>query len=294
AEEGLRLAYFAGMLWLGQRRLTEARTALDALLALDAASRPNLARAYALDVAYVTACKQGDTAAAKALAVEQLAIASRIGSRPAIASALQWLAMALRELGDLDGALAASTESLTLWHDLGNRELAAAALIRHGEIYQARGELERARAAYEQSATEFAALGTTVKRLHHHRGSVCLEQGDLAAARVSFERYIKDLADLPPVWVLSALADFAELAVAERRPELALRLASTLEAFGSASGTTLQATERRPLDRWLTIARQALTPEEIATAWQEGQNLTPEQSGVGRAYGSGFAAIVRN
>jgi len=78
--------------------------------------------------------------------------------------------------------------------------------------------------------------------------------------------------------VLSALADVAELAVAEGRPVLALRLAGALAELSSTSGYTLQPTERRALERWLATARQALTLEEAAAAWQAGQKLTPKEA----------------
>jgi tetratricopeptide (TPR) repeat protein len=280
AEEGLRLCYLAGIVRLQQRRLTEVATALVALLALDVAAQPTMSRAYAFDLAWNTAYHHGDLLAARALAEGLLAIARRLGSRPAIAWAATWLGITLRELGDFTGALAASTECRTLWQDLGYLDMAADELTREGEVYQAQGDLERARAAYEQSAREnTAAVGAHGGlRYYHHIGSVSLEQGDLAAARATFAGYVEIADDAPMYSVLSALADVAELAVAEGRPVLALRLAGALAELSSTSGYTLQPTERRALERWLATARQALTLEEAAAAWQAGQKLTPKEA----------------
>ena len=280
AEEGLRLACFAALTWSTQGRIAATRTAFEAVLALDVEARPSTTRAWALRVAWMLATRQGDYPEGQLLAEAFLSVARTIGSRPATAIALSILGIALRELGVYEPALTAMAECRTLWQALGDRQQAAHELIRQGEVYQARGEWGRARAAYERSVVELQELGKPAPRLHHHLGSVSLEEGDLVAARRWFGRYVREpaLFYFSATGSLSALADYAELAAAEQRPALALRLAGALAAHGSAAGVSLQPTERQALDRWLAKARQALTSDEAETAWREGQELTPDQA----------------
>ena len=214
-------------------------------------------------------------------------MARQLGRGPALAAALSGTGIMQREAGAYDDALAALAESREQWQALGNREQAAYQLIRQGEVYQARAEMARARAAYEQSAAELGGHGYLTFRLHHHLGTLALEEGDLAAARLWICQYARDPKPAMGGHRLSTLADFAELAAAEGRPAQALRLAGALESAGTSMGAKLQPTEQQLLDRWMARARQALTPEEAAAAWQAGQDLT-EAEALGEALaGSG-------
>jgi DNA-binding NarL/FixJ family response regulator len=57
-----------------------------------------------------------------------------------------------------------------------------------------------------------------------------------------------------------------------------VRLASAAAAFRELVGAPLRGAERAALDRWLTLARQSLSPEAADQAEAEGRALTPEQA----------------
>jgi DNA-binding NarL/FixJ family response regulator len=68
------------------------------------------------------------------------------------------------------------------------------------------------------------------------------------------------------------------LAAARTHAARAVRLASAAAAFRELVGAPLRGAERAALDRWLTLARQSLSPEAADQAEAEGRALTPEQA----------------
>ena len=76
----------------------------------------------------------------------------------------------------------------------------------------------------------------------------------------------------------SALDAFAHLAVDAGRPDRAVRLAGAAARLRASSGTSEWPAVQQSRERWLAVAREALSPETFAAAWAAGQAMTPEEA----------------
>jgi hypothetical protein len=78
--------------------------------------------------------------------------------------------------------------------------------------------------------------------------------------------------------VVGQLAAFAELAVAQGRPDRALRLAGSVQAVCAATGIHVFPLDRAQMDRSLETARRTLGEEAATAAWTSGQSMAMDQA----------------
>ena len=153
-------------------------------------------------------------------------------------------------------------ESLRLYEAAEDITGMAHGHIRLGEVAQALGDFPLARRHYEASRAIFDEVGTRWGRLWHHFGLLALDEGDPATARTHLTACLRLHESLggERQWLLSSLAAFTVLAVAEDQPGRALTLAGAAEALRERTGAVLQPTERGRFERAVAVARGALSP----------------------------------
>jgi hypothetical protein len=170
-----------------------------------------------------------------------------VGSGELVAIVLGELADVSRQEGDDAEATRAYAETLALYRDLGyDEDLMAGVLTRLGELALDQGAGAAARS--------YAAEGVSVtwSTLQAGRGDV---------------RYIA-----------GALELCGGIAAAQGDPCRALRLAGATAALRERTSRPLIPFDQAALTRRLAPARQALSAEEQALAWTEGQAMTLEQT----------------
>lgn len=243
----------------------KAGSALQQALALDPDDDVALAGAAALATA------RHDFAGALRLAERSLRV------NPYGATALAMKVDALTELGRYDEALEAVRE-------MAGVQPGVAVSTRASYAFELRGDVERARAALEE-AVELSTTPADTAFAHHHLGEISEAEGDLAAARASY-----DAALAADPSYLSAVVARAELlaasgdptaALAELRdaveqaplPEFLIVYGELLEATGQVSQAREQYTAARAM-----FGQFAAGGEDVDTelALFEAEHGTPE------------------
>ena len=272
------LARFWGLHWAE----AEGRQRLKA--ALDADTRPTLARANALiDAAYLEHTG-GDLAAAKTRAEEALALSRRLGDAWCTARAnftLGGLAIDLDH--DLPKAQRIFEDSVECFRQLGDDYLALASLNTLAFVHELRGDRDRGRALRENALRRARAT-------HNERGEAAT-LGVLAKHAIDDGRIDDALAMLKQstpikrdqgMLVEEDLLLFAQAFAAHNKPQLAAQLVS--------ASTTLLAEKRdnqppfgvawlAEIERsTLTSICQQLSQAAVSRALEEGQALTRDQA----------------
>ncbi len=196
-ELALRLAgslawfwYFGGHLREGRAWLERAlaRAAMDSSpRARDAAARR--ARAKALAGAGMLAIRQTDSAAARALLEESVALLRELGDRPGLAAALTFLGEAVMSQGDASAGRTLEGESANLFRQLGDDWGLALALTALGQTASYQDENAAVRAWCGESATLFRRLGDDwgLAQALSHLGRAALNERDYAQAEALYE-----------------------------------------------------------------------------------------------------------
>jgi len=246
AIEGLGLCQAAGEdFWTATalNLLTEA--ALHAGRADEAATRANDAVAiarkagdrwnegYALGTMAAAAGQRGDLADAQRLGEAALAIMRDIDQQWGVARTLLGLADLARLTGDCSGAQRRYQEALTILRVLNARPEIARCLAGLGRIAMDRGEAELGRRHLAQSIELSRSIGNRIG-------------------------------------MVRGLEAFAALAVQERRPDQAVRLAAAAAALREAAHLPPQTASRT--ERYLAAAR-GLGQEAVRRLWAHGAGL---------------------
>ena len=221
-----------------------------------------------------------NAAHARLVLEESLAIGRSLGDQIGVGHNLIALGtLALRQ-GDFTTAQRWLEESLAINRTLGN-QVAAYSLGALGELAFHRGNYEQARSYYEESQVlnNQAGQDTQDPWLFAHMAYTALRQGDMAEARATFEQSLTGYkaagSKLDIAFVLEGLAS---LAVAQSRPELALRLFAWADATREVIDALRPPVEQAEVDRDLATIRAQLDEAAIAAARAEGRAMTLEQA----------------
>jgi tetratricopeptide (TPR) repeat protein len=110
-------------------------------------------------------------------------------------------------------------------------------------------------------------------------GSVDFEEGRYQEANALFRRGLEVALDYGDQNLFAHLLEgFSGLASAQGQHQRALRLGGAAEALREADGAPLHPAQRRVVERWLTLSREALGVEAATTAWTAGRILPVEQA----------------
>jgi predicted ATPase/DNA-binding CsgD family transcriptional regulator len=185
ADGGFRIV---GSLWLWcWLTFREARRWVEQLRVLPSASAPTLARGKALNAAAILAWGDGDTATARPLAEQAVAVCRELGCGRELAHALQTLGASTD--GDrlsMEATYAAATEIIDRE---GNPWWMALTRLRHSVASAQLGETLSARALAAEAAQRFERVGDEffLGRSRLQLGLAQLQLGDLSEARVNLE-----------------------------------------------------------------------------------------------------------
>ena len=285
-ERDLRLAGALGRFWWFRGYFTEGRAWLQELLELTEASGRTAVRAKALHAQGVLIHRSADYAAgdqelARSRLEESIEIYRELGDVPRTAVVLWNLGRLSNEAGDLETARSSLEESLELERRLGNERGIAQTRSSLGFTSLLRGEHESARAHLEESLRILRRLGSTedITRCLLFLGHLACDRGDYAAARARFAEMMKDAPlERHRYAVPFALEACARLAAGEGQAARALRLAGAADVLRQTIGNPLPPAFQAYLRRDLERAWQALSEEEGAAAFEEGQAMTLEEA----------------
>jgi len=227
AEWGLRLGSALFHFWETREYLSEGRSRIAELLALEgAAARPKL-RSRLLFCAAVLASDQGDYTSAQQLFEESLETCLELNDNRGVAVALNALALNARERGELATASLLFEKCLAIWRDTGDQTDVARALSNLANVTKLQGEPARASALYDECLAIFRKVGDVagIAWTLNYQGDVARESNDLKAARSFYEQSLAAFSLSRDGWgIASALSDLAGLSWEQGDSDQARRL----------------------------------------------------------------------
>ena len=249
--------------------------------ALTGAPEASAARMKALHGAGYLAHHRRDSALARALFGESLAIARSLDDRWTVAWVLHSLGRVAYYDDDPAAARALGEESLAVAEAVGDRWLIAWPLHLLGLAAHIAADYPTARDFYSRSLAIRRELGYRegIGILLHLLGVVAVREGDLGRARTLFREGLAAAQAVHGPWGLAMpLAGFAYLAAALGQPRRAMRLGAAAAAISESSHSPLVPLFDALLREGLEAARAALDDEAYAAAWAEGRAMPLEES----------------
>ncbi|MGA2372748.1 MAG: protein kinase domain-containing protein [Candidatus Korobacteraceae bacterium] len=214
ADWGLRLGSALFHFWETREYLTEGRSRIARLLALQgAAARPKL-RSRLLFSAAVLAGEQGDYTSAQQLFDESLETCLELNDNRGVAVALNALAVNARDRGEIPTACLLFERCVAIWRDEGDPADVARALSNLANVTKLQGEAARAASLYEECLAIFRKVGDVagIAWTLNYQGDVARESNDLPAARSFYEQSLAAFSLSRDGWgIASALSDLAGL-----------------------------------------------------------------------------------
>jgi predicted ATPase len=214
ADWGLRLGSALFHFWETREYLTEGRSRIARLLALQgAAARPKL-RSRLLFSAAVLAGEQGDYTSAQQLFDESLETCLELNDSRGVAVALNALAVNARDRGDLATSSLLFERCVAVWRDEGDPADVARALSNLANVTKLQGEAARAASLYDECLAIFRKVGDVagIAWTLNYQGDVAREGDDVAAARSFYEQSLAAFSLSRDGWgIASALSDLAGL-----------------------------------------------------------------------------------
>jgi tetratricopeptide (TPR) repeat protein len=192
--------------------------------------------------------------------------------------------------GDYERAHAAFAACLPSLATLGWRSEVAATLVRLADAARALGDGEEASIRYTEALALYRQLGDqwlpAVSLVHTRLAALALEHGDRTVADRHVTRSLTIAQDIPLERALpfaetplpNALEVQAALAAVQSTPVRALRLAGAAATLRADLHQPQKQSDEVMLEQRLAPARLALTAEEQAQAWGDGQRMTADQA----------------
>ncbi|HKU25442.1 MAG TPA: tetratricopeptide repeat protein, partial [Candidatus Sulfotelmatobacter sp.] len=214
AEWAMRLGTALFRFWETREHLTEGRTSIGRILAMEgAAARPKL-RTRLLFAGAVLAGAQGDYESSRPLFEESLDTCVELNDKRGVAVALNGLAVNDRDSGELASASQFFEQCLGIWREVGDAAAIARALSNLASVMKGRGEYERAFSLYEECLSMFRQAGDNsgVAWTLNYLGDLAREKADLVVARCYCEESLSEFRRLQDNWgIASTLCDLASL-----------------------------------------------------------------------------------
>jgi non-specific serine/threonine protein kinase len=233
-------------------------------------------------LAFAATSRETERARAQAAAEEGLRVWQQVGNVLYIGHAhrvLGWLALQAQDYARAHMVLTAALAALQAG---GDKPGVAAVLSYLGDVARGQGDVAEAAARYEESLALYRAFDFDqehMARVLCRLGDLALQGGPEALAR---DRYTESLraaqAAGSPLRTAAALEALGQLAVVQKQPHRALRLAGAAAALREGTGQHLLEAEQVALAHSLEPAAEALGAVQQAAAWAEGQALPLEQA----------------
>ena len=202
AARAVRIAAALARFWLVRGHLTEGRSWLDAVLAMDASAAPPGPRARALCGAGLLAHFQNQYDLAVERFHASLALARALGDGEAEMHALSGLATTVGRHHDPESARGMYADALRIAGELGDHQMAASLRLGLATIVWYQGDLESARPLLRDSLAEAEALDLVHETAGARQilGWLALAEGSLDNARVQLEGSMAGLAKMQDRW----------------------------------------------------------------------------------------------
>ncbi|MGQ0669700.1 MAG: protein kinase domain-containing protein [Actinomycetota bacterium] len=279
-EAGLRLAGALGGFWLVRGYLSEGLRWLEAALAHGAGAAPDQ-RAKVLMAAANLTQDLGDYGAARFFGQQGLAVYREVSDRRGMARALNALGNTADMAGDHAAARSLYEEALAIWSELGDKHGLARALNNLGNAAWGLKEFATARSLYEEALALYRDVGDVrgASIALSNLGDLAWERGDHAAARSLYEESLvirRELGNKRGIaWCLKGLA---AVAVNLGRAAEAARLFGAAEAVLESIRALQSPVEQEFFEPAVAALRAALSQDALASAWQEGRDLTADEA----------------
>jgi predicted ATPase len=283
------LAYF----WATSDHLREGGARLDEALEHADGAAPAL-RANALIGVARVAHSSGDYERMRASAEAGLELVRGLGDEPRTALALNFLGIALSNLGDIDGGIVCHEENAAISRRLGDGLRLSSALNNLGYCRLRRGHYDQARALFED--------GLAVSREIGHRTGESVMLGNLGLAALFEEQTPDALRHLsagleidrdlgyPEGAIYGVFGIAAALAATDDAPEAA-RLLGAADSAARASAVELEPLEHELHARVTDSLRETLGAGGFADNHAAGQLLSLDTA-VERALGAAHKRVV--
>jgi predicted ATPase len=280
AELGLRLGAALREFWRLGGHFRAGVGWLEELLALPGAARSPLLRARALTAATDLSSWIGETEASLRFAEEATSIYRDLRDDRGVADALAELGVAQMFAGRLDAAWSTLQEGRELNLRLGNRQKAAQCAVGLGGVALLEGRPQVARKLLEDALATFEDLHDRywsafterivghVDRVEGHEGAA---EQQYRASLLASRQY-----DLPVV-TASVLYAFADLALARRQHERAMRLAGASQALREQLGE-VWSFEVHLVGDVPSATRSFLAEAEADSLYEEGRAMGVEDA----------------
>jgi predicted ATPase len=281
AEEADRALRFVGALWRFWQmrgRIREGRQRTAEALALSGGGEP--ARIGALLAAGGMAYWQADVPATTSACVEALRRARGLGDRLLLAQALYNAAFPHVVQGKSEEGRGLLQEALALARELRDDALEGELLWGVGTSFWFSGDKKEAEPWYLRALEKLAATDASFIQAWSYRmlGELRLSRGAVEEARADLERALSMFAqDLDISGIVLLLRDFAQLALAGRDPERALRLAGAASGLEAVSQTGMLEFEENHITD-LSAAAASLGRERAESLMAEGRLMSLQQA----------------
>jgi DNA-binding CsgD family transcriptional regulator/tetratricopeptide (TPR) repeat protein len=239
---------------------------------------------YALILLGELARVHADYARARSLLEQGVALSGESGSRGNAAMAVWYRGKLALAEGDQEAAGRLFAEALD------RTPTATGVLVDMSELSQAMGDLDVARARIDQALAlaRDGGVGHLIAQALHRRGQLARLQGDRYQAETQHHEALR-LWDKTGqrVCLAASLEALAGLAAEQGRGEYAARLFGAAHAFRRTIGYVRAPAEQAAHDADLASARQGLSAQTFAAAWEQGEALSLEEAVAYAAKGRG-------
>ncbi|MEZ4865838.1 MAG: tetratricopeptide repeat protein [Caldilineaceae bacterium] len=228
----------------------------------------------------IIAYMQGDYNRAHQYCEKSLALHKQLGNQLGVADSLENLGIIARERGNYSDAVAYHKENLKIYERFGDKQNIAVALYNLGIVAYLQTDYETARAHLQESlnlrldlgdrqgaAWSFLGLGHVAQALEDYEVALSYYQKSLTI--------LKELQD--KLGIVHTFEAFICLAAAQAKPQRAILVAGAAAKLRSEIAAPPHPTDKVRLERWLTIARQALSTGEAAQLFDKGAIMTIDQ-----------------
>ena len=278
-EQGLTVAAAMWWYWWITGRMVEGRSWLDRALAAGPAE-PTALRGRAMRAAAALARNSGDLGAARRLGEDGLATFRKLGDRAGMIAALNNLSITAQGQEDYEASLAFGYEGLAMAEEDGNARAVAAALNNTAGTLRCLNRLDEAGPLFTRALDSFRAIG-------EHRGEAAAQtnlgivtrrRGELERSAEHMRSALRIYTELEiPEGQLDAVEGLAQLAILGDTPGPGLTLLAIAErertTLGSPIFTPDEVADRDEAEK---VARQALTPDEVARAYRAASETSLE------------------
>ena len=197
-------------------------------------------------------------------------------------------AVALVHLGNVALGLENPAEA-TQWHhqahrifrEIGEEWGLSFVLNNLGEVARVQGDYGQAGKYYEESEALLKVTGTKgdQARLVHTLGYIALHSEDFEKAEMQFRESLAMFRKLGNKrGIAECIAGLAALRVRQGSQHAAAQMLGAAEALLGASGAAWWPADRVEVEKTRAILQLALSEDEFATAWKEGQGMTLDQA----------------